>query len=175
MDKIRQFVGSWIDQEVAHLGYLGVKIASIPDDPLDTEQGRQLLLIVQAANDPTGLCQDEVHDAVQGLLERLFSIPGEAFYTVPRDWWATEVGWTTLRALVWAQGDELITVSEAVRLTGKRHDWFTHAVQRGKLTAYQDPGERNPTRRTRLLKSEVERAHRLTTPLFRPRLGRCPR
>ncbi|MCX7756125.1 MAG: hypothetical protein N2117_12920 [Anaerolineales bacterium] len=155
-EEIKQFMSDWIDDRVAHLRYLGVEIASVPDDPMQTEQGRQLLLIAQAADNPAGLRMDEVHDCIQGLLERLFSIPGEASYAVPHEFWETEVGWATLRALIWAQGDELITISQAVAMTGKRHDWFSHAVQRGRLTAYRDPDEPNPTRRTRLLLSEVE-------------------
>lgn len=155
-EKIRLFVREMIDERVAQMHYLGVRVDSVTDDPLATEQGRQLLLIAQAATNPEGLRRDEVYDAVQGLLERLFSIPAMASYTIPREFWMTEIGWLVLRALVWAQGDELITISQAVDITGKRHDWFTHAVQRGRLTAYPDPTEPNPTHRTRLMRSEVE-------------------
>lgn len=58
-------------------------------------------------------------------------------------------------ALVWAQGDQLITMTEAAEITGKSISALSQLVDRGRLTSYPDMSEPNPTRRNRLLKSEI--------------------
>jgi hypothetical protein len=108
-----------------------------------------------AAGQTRSLKQKETRAQVQGLLDKLFIVPGAATYEMPAIFWLSDFGNMVLLAMVWAMNIELITVTQAVELTGRPHDYFTHAVQRGKLTTYPDNREPNPTKRSRLDKAQV--------------------
>ena len=159
---VLKFLREYLDHEIQELREsFGVKLdpADIPtsdDDYLRlpiAESCQQFALI--AAGQTRGLKQRETRIHVQVLLDNLFSVPGATKYEMPATFWLSDFGSMVLLAMVWAMGIELITVTEAVELTGKPHDYFTHAVQRGKLSTYPDKNEPNPTKRTRLVKSEV--------------------
>src|SRR6185436_9025167 len=107
-----------------------------------------------AAGQTRGLKKPEARAHVQRLLDKLFSIPGTSTYEMPATFWLSDFGNMVLLAMVWAMDIELITVTQAVELTGRPHDYFTHAVQRGRLTTYPDSREPNPTKRSRLDKAQ---------------------
>lgn len=161
-ETVLAFLRQYFDDETWRLrNHFGVELA-LSDLPAGDDDYLRLMIAesceqiaIAATGKTRGLDRSEVDEHVQGLVEKLFSAPGEATYEIPKSFWLSDFGNMVLLALVWAQGDELITVSEAVELTGRRHDFFTHAAQRGKLTTYPDKNEPNPTKRTRLLKSEV--------------------
>lgn len=118
-----------------------------------------------AAGDTENLDQATVYEGIQGLVEKLFAIPGETAYTIPHEFWLTPFGAMTLQAFVWSQGDELLTVSQAAEISGRSIQDLSNRIKRGKLTAYADPSEPNPVRRTRVLRREIE-----SLPLVRGRL-----
>jgi hypothetical protein len=159
---VLKFLREYFDHEVTTLREnFGIELdpASIPandDDYLRlpiAESCQQFALI--AAGQTRGLKQRETRVHVQVLLDNLFAVPGATRYEMPAAFWLSEFGNMVLLAMVWSMNIELITVSQAVELTGRPHDYFTHAVQRGKLVTYPDVREPNPTKRSRLNKAQV--------------------
>jgi len=100
-----------------------------------------------------------VYEGVQTLCEWMWARPGMPnIYSIPWDKWsATPMGWIVLRALVWAQDDQLLTITEAARKIGRTIDSVSQAVKRGALPAYTDPTEINPRRSRRVRLSEAKR------------------
>lgn len=109
-----------------------------------------------AAGDTTGLDQATVYEGIQELVERLFGIPGEASYSIPREFWESEFGSMVMMAYVWSQGDELLTMSQAAEMSGKSVASISNMAKRGRLQQYPDMREPNPQKRMRVLKSEIE-------------------
>lgn len=103
----------------------------------------------------------EVHEACQQVAEWMWARPGNpSTYSIPADWWATPIGNLVIRALIWSEGDELITLSEAHEISGRTLSGLSQLIARQKLTAYRDMGEPNPQKRTRVRRSEVEKLKR---------------
>lgn len=109
-----------------------------------------------AAGETDGLDKGIVYEGIQGLMERLFGIPGTASYQIPQDFWDTPFGQVVSLAFAWVQGDDLITMSEAAELSGKSLSTLSQMVSRGKLKSYPDPNEPNPQRARRVLKTDIE-------------------
>ncbi len=99
--------------------------------------------------------RDYVLDNIQTICERLFAVSA-GVYEIPAVFWQSPFGWMLLTAQIRAQGDELMTISDAAEATGLDVRRISDMARRGKLTSYRDPSEKNPRRATRLLKSEVE-------------------
>ncbi len=100
----------------------------------------------------------EIYEACQQIAEWMWARPTmPSGYTIPwEEWTATPIGNLVLRAMVWIEGDELITISRAAEITGRSLTDLSGMVGRGRLTGYRDPQEPNPTKATRLRRSEVE-------------------
>jgi hypothetical protein len=156
------FLREYVEHEIQTLrNQFGIELdpAKLPtsdDDYLRlpvAESCRKFALV--AAGQTQGLKKPETRAQVQGLLHALFSVPGATDYEMPPIFWLSDFGNMVLLAMAWAMDIELITVTQAVELTGRPHDYFTHAVQRGKLTTYPDIREPNPTKRSRLDKAQV--------------------
>lgn len=109
-----------------------------------------------AAGQVEGLDQAEVYEGVQGLVEKLFGVPGESAYTIPAEFWQSPFGSMVMAAFVWSRGDELISISQAAEISGKSVKSISQLVARGKLRSYPDMSEPNPRRRVRVLKSDVK-------------------
>jgi len=82
-------------------------------------------------------------------------------YDVPAAFWKTQIGALILAAQLWAQGDALITLSEAARiLRGSAEDrdlrYVNRIIKERNLTVSIDPTEPNPQRARRVRRSEVE-------------------
>lgn len=155
--------GYWEDMTWQLRNHFGVEfeIDDIPntdDDYLRLMVADSIETIARAASgDTSGLDRAEVHDHVQGLVERMFAVPNASSYDIPRSFWESPFGSMVMLALVWAQGDKLISIQEAVEMTGRPHYWFGRQIDSGKLTSYPDMSEPNPRRRNRLLLSEVKK------------------
>lgn len=65
-----------------------------------------------------------------------------------------------MRAQVWGERDELITLSQAAELTGRTLNSLSQMVIRGALVGYPDPEANNPQHATRVRRSEVLRLRR---------------
>jgi len=131
-----------------------------PEQLYDQLLGQNLREIAAAAE---GLVErneasaDETLAAVQELCEWMFARPGlPSAYHIPEDWWASPMGNLALRAHLWAGGDELITLSQAVEISGKSVSSLSQMISRRKIAGYPDPNEPNPQRRTRVLRREIE-------------------
>ncbi len=161
---IREFLAAWWGSLMwqAHETVAGAQLPHVPPAQLyDQLFGLQLREIAAAAE---GLLPDnevtrgETLEAVQSVCEWMFARPGmPSAYHIPPEWWETPVGWLCLRAHVWARGDELITLSEAERISGESLSSLSQRIDRGALTGYRVPAEvePNPQRRTRVLRSEI--------------------
>lgn len=163
-ETVLAFLRDYLDDEVWRLrNHFGIELEmdQLPasdDDYLRLMVAESCEQIARAAvGESEGLDRGEVHDHAQGIVEKLFGVPGASEYDIPRAFWQTPFGNMVALALVWATGDTLVTVQQAVDMTGKTHSYFGRHVASGKLTSYIDLSEPNPTRRTRLLLSEVER------------------
>jgi len=103
----------------------------------------------------------EIMDMTQTLAETLYSTPLDGSYSIPDHFWTTETGQLIALAQLWAQGDELITLSEAAKiLRGASGDrdlvYINEQIRRGRLTRYTDPDETNPQRAGRVSRLQVE-------------------
>lgn len=110
-----------------------------------------------AAGDVTGLDPGDVNQGIQDLVEKLFSIPGAYSYTIPQEFWHSPFGGMVMAALIWSQGDELITLSQAAEISGRSIGDLSNMIRRKRLTAYADPSEVNPQRQMRVSRCEIER------------------
>jgi len=127
------------------------------DDLLCLLVAESIADMVRAANgDTADLDQGEVYEGIQGLVERLFSVPGESSYTIPVEFWHSDFGSMVLAAYIWSQGDELITVTQAAEISGRSVASISNMAKRGRLQQYPDMREPNPQKRMRVLKSEIE-------------------
>lgn len=88
--------------------------------------------------EPTDAARAVVHETCQSLAEWLFAVPGDG-HTIPDSWYETEMGGLWAAALLWAEGDELVTLAEASRLSGVPLTTLASRVERGSLRAYVDP------------------------------------
>lgn len=159
---ILEFLGQWWHELSwqAHETLLGTQLPrATPEQLYDSGLGSVLQQIASAAE---GLLSDseelrgEVHEACQQVAEWMWARPGmPSAYNIPAEWWATPLGNLVLRALLWAENDELLTVSEAAELVGLSVSAVSQWIVRGKLTAYRDLSETNPQRQTRVRRSEV--------------------
>lgn len=105
--------------------------------------------------------RDEVTQAVQQVLEFLFSRAGGNRYRIPAEFWEGELGRMIAAARLWSSGDELMTHSEAAqRLRGSvtKADlvYVQRLVQSGRLTRYYATDEPNWTKAGRVSRAEVE-------------------
>lgn len=77
---------------------------------------------------------------------------GPFSHKTPDTFWTTPVGFMLLRAKVWANHDQLITLSEAAEISGMSLSVLSQRMTRGQLPGYRDPAIKNPkhARRVRL-------------------------
>ena len=77
---------------------------------------------------------------------------GPVFHKTPDAFWASPVGFMILCAKVWANQDQLITLSAAADISGMSLSVLSQRMTRGQLPGYRDPGIKNPrhARRVRL-------------------------
>jgi hypothetical protein len=109
----------------------------------------------------------EVEDAIATILV-LFLCPIYAYkYTIPPDFWQTELGIMIAKCQVAVHGENLITLTEATQMMYGDADGMgvtkkallsrvKRMVLRGELTAYYDPNTANPQHATRVHRHEVE-------------------
>jgi hypothetical protein len=64
---------------------------------------------------------------------------GPIFHKTPDAFWATPVGFMILHAKVWANRDQLITLSAAAEISGMSLSVLSQRKARGQLCGYRDP------------------------------------
>ncbi len=91
------------------------------------------------------------------LLKLITAVPSVSQHAnVPPIWFFTQVGQLWAAAWLRCHAVELLTVSEAARLAGSSVSAISHQIKKGQLFAVPDRTERNPQRRLRVLRSDVE-------------------
>lgn len=77
---------------------------------------------------------------------------GTVFHKTPDAFWTSPVGFMILCAKVWANQDQLITLSAAAEISGMSLSVLSQRMTRGQLPGYRDPSVKNPKhgRRVRL-------------------------
>lgn len=98
----------------------------------------------------------EIHDICQQMAEWLFAIPGHAAYSIPDEWAETEMGRLWWMAIVRAEGDELITVTQAAEMLGISSNAVTDRISRGTLSAVINPSAKQRQGRRLVRRSDVE-------------------
>lgn len=104
-----------------------------------------------------------IAEICQGLAETLFAVPGAYSYSIPAEWYETDMGALWAAALLRSHGDELISLTEAAALSEKTIQTISSDIARGRLTPYIDPtaGEPGAAGRRRVSKGEVEDVYNL--------------
>jgi len=80
---------------------------------------------------------------------------GPVFHKTPDAFWTSPVGFMILRAKVWANQDQLITLSAAAEISGMSLSVLSQRMTRGQLPGYRDPGIKNPKHGRRVRLSEL--------------------
>lgn len=101
----------------------------------------------------------ETRDICQQLAEWLFAAPSGTYtYDIPDGFADTPIGGLWWSALLWCQGDELITVAEAAKLAGVTVQAISQRIERGTLRAFTDPTAPERQGRRLVRRSDVTRA-----------------
>jgi hypothetical protein len=80
---------------------------------------------------------------------------GPVFHKTPDAFWTSPVGFMILRTKVWANQDQLITLSAAAEISGMSLSVLSQRMTRGQLPGYRDPGIKNPKHGRRVRLSEL--------------------
>jgi hypothetical protein len=89
-------------------------------------------------------------DAVEAWLNQ-----GSVFHKTSDAFWTSPVGYNVLCARVWANRDQLITLSAASAISGMSLSVLSQRMTRGQLPGYRDPRIRNPRHNRRVRLSDL--------------------
>lgn len=91
----------------------------------------------------------------------LFAIPGQETYHVSPAWADTRMGALWWSAVIRAEGDALITLAEASRISGMSLTALNGRIVRGTLRSWTNPNTTNSTNgRTLIRRADIEAARR---------------
>ena len=80
----------------------------------------------------------EMREVCQSMAEWLFAIPGINSYEIPDQWADTDMGALWWQALLRSQGDELVTIAMAAKISGRSVQAISSRVDRGTLQSFTD-------------------------------------
>ena len=158
--EIKQLLESWwsaINRQLAAATGAAVLIGPAPLDMLYTSEiGQRMQHIAAAADDQLewseetarAICED--CRAFEAWLNQT-----PITHTTPEEFWATPMGYRVLRALVWAERDRLISLSEAAKQSGMSLSVLSQRISRGQIMSYRAPAEKNPQRARRIRRSDL--------------------
>ncbi len=165
-ERSKQIIMTWLQQWLEHLSRQAQEMVvndcrATPEQLYDSPLGKTLCSIAAAAEGllPAGR-KAEVRETCREICKWTWAKPGTATdkCRIPwEEWSATAMGNLILQATLWAEDDELITMSEAEAISGRSLSDLSQRINRGKLQGYRDPHESNPQRATRVRRSEVLR------------------
>lgn len=98
----------------------------------------------------------EIREICQSLAEWLFGIPGAYHYEIPAYFHQTPLGALWWRALIKTEGDDLITIGAAAKLSGRSVQAISSRIDRGRLDSYTDPLAPDRQGRRLVRRSEIE-------------------
>jgi hypothetical protein len=158
--EIRILLTSWwmaVNEQLAAVTGASVQIGQAPVEMLlNSEIGLRLAQIARASEGllewTTETAEGVVNDchAFQTWLNQT-----PVTHRTPEEFWTTPVGYMVLRALVWAERDQLISLSEAAEISGMSLSVLSQRISRGQMTGYRDPKEKNPQRARRIRLSDL--------------------
>lgn len=159
--EIRALLTSWwmaVNEQLAAVTGASVQIGEAPVDMLLTSEiGQRLVQIAKASEGmlewtpetATGVAAD--CQAFQAWLNQT-----PITHRTPDEFWTTPVGYMVLRALVWAEQDQLISLSDAADISGMSLSVLSQRISRGQIQGYRDPKEKNPQRARRIRLSDLQ-------------------
>jgi hypothetical protein len=167
--EIKTLLVSWwtaVNTQLAAVTASAVQIGEAPVDLLlDSEIGQRLVRIAALAVDidraeAAGLGFPWSGELASQILEDCEKVEawlnqGAVIHSTPEAFWASPVGYKILRARVWANQDQLITLSAAAEISGMSLSVLSQRMTRGQLPGYRDPKVRNPKHGRRVRLSEL--------------------
>jgi hypothetical protein len=168
-NEINQLLVNWwvaVNQQLAAVTGSSVQIGDAPVEMLyASEIGQRLVRIatVAEAADAAAAAGSTLpwnSEAAREIVEdcRAFEAwlnQTPITHKTPEEFWATPVGYMVLRALVWAEQDKLISLSEAAEQSGMSLSVLSQRISRGQIMGYRDPFEKNPQRARRIRLSDL--------------------
>jgi hypothetical protein len=152
---IKTLLVNWwksVNQQLAAATGKAVQIGEAPVEVLYTaEVGQRLQRIALAAEGNMPWSEANADAVVEEC--NLFEawLTNTPFMTkTPEEFWKTPVGYIVLNARLWAERDQLISVSQAADISGLSLSTLSQRVSRGKVEGFEDPFEHNPRRSRRI-------------------------
>ena len=129
---------------------IGQRLARIAEVAEAVEEAESRLRIYPWSEDQAAQTLEDC-DAVETWLNQ-----GPFSHKTPEAFWATPVGFMLLRAKVWANHDQLITLSEASEISGMSLSVLSQRMTRGQIPGYRDPSIKNPKHARRVRLSDLK-------------------
>lgn len=129
-----------------------------PDDLYHGPAGQEWQLMARAVAgelERNEWAAGEVYETCQKWAEWLFASPGAYSYQIPDHWYESPAGAIWAAALVWSQGDELVTIKEAADLLGVSSQTISTRISRGSLRGFVDPSAPGRQGRRLVRRSDV--------------------
>jgi hypothetical protein len=164
--EIKTLLVNWwtaVNTQLAAVTGASVQIGQAPVELLfNSEIGQRLVRIAEvndaiaaaeAAQKPYPWCEERAQQILKDCEQvEAWLNQGAVSHKTPDAFWTSPVGFMILRAKVWANQDQLITLSAAAEISGMSLSVLSQRMTRGQLPGYRDPNVRNPKhgRRVRL-------------------------
>ena len=159
--EIRALLTNWwvaVNEQLSAVTGAAVQIGEAPVEMLLTSEiGLRLVQIAKASegllpwNPETATSVVADCQAFQSWLNQT-----PITHRTPDEFWTTPVGYMVLRALVWAEQDQLISLSDAAEISGMSLSVLSQRISRGQIPGYRDPKEKNPQRARRIRLSDLQ-------------------
>lgn len=167
--EIKTLLVNWwtaVNAQLTAVTGASVQIGLAPVDLLyGSEIGQRLVRIAEvaeaiAAAEAAGETLLWSEELASQVLEDCTSVEtwlnqGSVFHKTPDAFWASPVGYMILCANVWANQDQLITLSTAAEICGMSLSVLSQRMTRGQLPGYRDPQVKNPKHARRVRLSEL--------------------
>ena len=193
--EIKALLVSWwtaVNAQLAEVTGAAVQIGQAPVELLLTSEIGQRLVRIAAVAEAVEAVEAQLKnfawnekkatqilqdcEAVEAWLNQ-----GPFVHKTPEAFWSSPVGYMILRARVWANRDQLITLSAAAEISGMSLSVLSQRMTRGQLPGYRDPGIKNPKHARRVRLSDLhtlinETSDRISfpTPYMMPQASQFP-
>jgi hypothetical protein len=159
--EIRILLTSWwlaVNQQLAAVTGASIQIGEAPVEMLlSSEIGLRLAHIASACE---GLLEWKPDTAAAVVADcqafQAWLNHAPITHRTPDEFWATPVGYMVLRALMWAEQDQLISLRDAAEISGMSLSVLSQRISRGQIPGYRDPKEKNPQRARRIRLSDLQ-------------------
>jgi len=126
------------------------------DDLMQASIAGVILQLAAAANGEMKVTHSNTKE-IEECLKMFCAFNGwESIKNAPPAFWSMPVSRIVIGAWVWMTRDQLITLTEASEISHRSPSELTFLKYRGKIIVFPDHSEPNPTRRNRVLLSEIK-------------------